>query len=210
MEGSSLSETNNGSQPTSNDIFQTLIDHHSRLKYFLPGSEAPTDAAHVPHPYNRPSYDQMYMAIAEIVALRSTCLRGRVGAVITKDTRIISIGYNGAPSKIGQCDQYGCIIDSEKGGCIRTIHAEQNAIAYASRIGIPIENAAIYVTVSPCIDCAKLIIASGIKRLVYLQEYRNSYALEYLELSGLEVEQLNYGLSAIYNEYCGQEASECQ
>ena len=210
MEGSSLSETNNGSNLACNDIFQTLIDHHSRLGYFLPDAETAKEGKSAILPFQRPSFDQMYMAIAEIVALRSTCLRGRVGAVITKDTRIISIGYNGAPSKIGQCDQYGCIIDSEKGGCIRTIHAEQNAIAYASRIGIPIENATIYVTVSPCIDCAKLIIASGIKRLVYLQEYRNSYALEYLELSGLEVEQLNYGLSAIYNDYCGQEASECQ
>ena len=201
-----MSGTNCGSNPSYNDIFQTLIDHHSRLNYFLPGAETATDGKSALLPYKRPSFDQMYMAIAEIVALRSTCLRGRVGAVIAKDTRIVSIGYNGAPSKIGQCDQYGCIIDSDKGGCIRTIHAEQNAIAYASRIGIPIENAALYVTISPCIDCAKLILASGIKRLVYLQEYRNSYALEYLRLSGLEVDHLDYGLSAICKEYCEQEA----
>lgn len=204
-----MSETNNGSQPVCPDVFKTLITHHAQLRSVYPG-ETTEVLAPRPLPFNRPSFDQMYMAIAEIVALRSTCLRGQVGAVITKDTRVVSIGYNGAPSKIGQCDQYGCIVDSEKGGCIRTIHAEQNAIAYASRVGIPLENATLYVTISPCIDCAKLIIASGIKRLVYLQEYRNSYALEYLRLSGLEVEHQNYGLNAIYNEYYSQGTSECR
>jgi dCMP deaminase len=179
-----------------------LVARYPQLDYLLPESqERNTDNLGESIFGLRPSFDHVYMAIAEIVALRSTCLRGKVGAVIVKDTRIVSIGYNGSPSGMAQCDQCGCIIDSERGGCIRTIHAEQNAIAYASRIGIPIEGATIYVTISPCIDCAKLIIASGICRLVYLEEYRNSYALEYLSSSGIETKLLNQGLSEIYRDF---------
>jgi len=175
------------------DQFKKIIDKYTQLEYGCTDKLSEVNT--------RPSFDQMYMSIAEIVGLRSTCLRGKIGAVIVKDTRIVSIGYNGAPATLGQCDEYGCIIDKERGGCIRTIHAEQNAIAYASRVGIPLENGTLYVTMSPCIDCAKLIIASGISRIVYKEEYRKGYAVDYLKLSGIDIEQLNFGLDDVMKNF---------
>jgi len=182
------------------DQFDSLIEKYEQLEYHLLGKPE--------NGFPRPSYDEMYMSIAQIVALRSTCLRGRIGAVITKDTRIVSIGYNGAPSKLAQCDQYGCIKDTERGGCIRTIHAEQNAIAYAARVGIPLEGGTLYVTMSPCIDCAKLIIATGIKKVIYYEPYRKGYALDYLKVSGIELVHLQTGLNEIYQKYIDLAPSE--
>ncbi|HPE67921.1 MAG TPA: dCMP deaminase family protein [Thermotogota bacterium] len=175
------------------DQFKKLVDKYASLAYSFPQEVSSSPS--------RPSFDQMYMAIAQIVSLRSTCLRGRVGAVITKDTRIVSIGYNGAPASLGQCNEFGCITDLERGGCIRTIHAEQNAIAYASRVGIPLEGGTMYVTMSPCIDCAKLILASGLSRVLFFEEYRNSYALDYLEVSGVQVSQVGFGLQQIFETF---------
>lgn len=178
------------------DQFDSLIKKYAQLEYLTLGK--PEDG------FPRPSYDEMYMSIAQIVALRSTCLRGKIGAVITKDTRIVSIGYNGAPAKLAQCDEHGCIKDTERGGCIRTIHAEQNAIAYAARVGIPLEGSTLYVTMSPCIDCAKLIIATGIKKVLYYEEYRKGYAIDYLKVSGIELVHLKSGLQEIFNNYCSE------
>lgn len=175
------------------DQFDSLIEKYTQLEYHLLGM--PEDG------FPRPSYDEMYMSIAQIVSLRSTCLRGKIGAVITKDTRIVSIGYNGAPAKLAQCDEHGCIKDTERGGCIRTIHAEQNAIAYAARVGIPLEGGTLYVTMSPCIDCAKLIIATGIKKVIYHEEYRKGYAIDYLKVSGIEIKHLESGLEQIVSNY---------
>ena len=179
------------------DKFDNLIKQYAQLEYHTLGK--PDDG------FPRPSYDEMYMSIAQIVALRSTCLRGKIGAVITKDTRIVSIGYNGAPAKLAQCDQHGCIKDTERGGCIRTIHAEQNAIAYAARVGIPLEGSTLYVTMSPCIDCAKLIIATGIKKVIYYEAYRKGYAIDYLKVSGIELVQLKSGLKDIYQKFYSEE-----
>jgi dCMP deaminase len=173
------------------DQFKDLVDKYKQLEYHLEEDM----------PFNRPSFDEMYMAIAEIVSLRSTCLRGKIGAVIVKDTRIVSIGYNGAPAKLGQCDEFGCIKDTDRGGCIRTIHAEQNAIAYAARVGIPLEGSTLYVTMSPCIDCAKLIIATGIKKVIYKEKYRKGYAVDYLEVSGIDMIHLETGIEEVYRKY---------
>jgi dCMP deaminase len=176
------------------DQYRNLIEKYPELTLSLGDEPRKT-------PFFRPSFDQMYMAIALIVGKRSTCLRGQIGAVICKDTRIISIGYNGAPSGMAQCNQEGCIIDTQRGGCIRTIHAEQNAIAYACRIGIPMERATLYVTLSPCIDCAKLIIASGIKRVVYYEAYRKGYAIDFLIQSGVQVEHLPFGIQEMISQF---------
>ncbi len=176
------------------DHFKSLVEKYEQLQYSFEGKPGPGG-------FSRPSFDQMYMAIAQIVSLRSTCLRGKIGAVIARDTRIISIGYNGAPAKLGQCDEHGCIKDTQRGGCIRTIHAEQNAIAYASRVGIKLEGSTLYVTMSPCVDCAKLIIASGIKKVFFHEEYRKGYAIDFLRVSGVEVEQLAFGLNDIVSDF---------
>jgi dCMP deaminase len=123
---------------------------------------------------SRPSFDDIYMELAENLAQRSHCVKIQVGAVLTKDTRIVSLGYNGPPAGTHNCDmewpKEGCPRDS-KGGCSLALHAEQNAIIYASKNNVPLENCSIYVTLSPCLACARIIYASGIKRVIYLNSY---------------------------------------
>ncbi|MEY3645354.1 MAG: hypothetical protein RL127_62 [Bacteroidota bacterium] len=123
----------------------------------------------------KPTFDSIYMELAEKLALRSHCTRAQVGAVLTKDTRIISIGYNGPPQGTHNCDEDfheegGCPRDS-KGSCSLALHAEQNAILYASKNGASIEGSTIYVTLSPCISCARIIYSMKIKRVIYLNSY---------------------------------------
>ena len=123
----------------------------------------------------KPTFDSIYMELAEKLALRSHCTRAKVGAVLTKDTRIISIGYNGPPQGTHNCDEDfhkegGCPRDS-KGSCSLALHAEQNAILYASKNGASIEGSTIYVTLSPCISCARIIYSMKIKRVIYLNSY---------------------------------------
>jgi dCMP deaminase len=130
---------------------------------------------------DRPAFDDIYMELAVNLAKRSHCIKRHVGAVLTKDTRIISIGYNGPPSGTHNCDeewpQTGCPPDS-KGGCSLAIHAEQNAILYAVKNKTSVEGATLYVTLSPCLACARIIYSMGIEKVLYL----NSYA-EYKKLA---------------------------
>ena len=112
----------------------------------------------------------MYAQILKIVAQRSTCNKPN-SALIIKDGRIISMGYNGSPKGQEHCLDHGCE-QGPDGGCIRTIHAEQNAIAFAAKYGISTEGAVLWCTTSPCVPCAKLIINSGIVEVVYLDQYR--------------------------------------
>ena len=114
------------------------------------------------------------MELAVNLARRSHCIKRHVGAVLTKDTRIISIGYNGPPSGTLNCDEEypveGCPRDS-KGGCSLAIHAEQNAILYAVKNKSSVEGATLYITLSPCLACARIIFSMGIKRVIYLNSY---------------------------------------
>ena len=123
---------------------------------------------------SRPDFDDIYMELAVNLAKRSHCIKKHVGAVLTKDTRIISIGYNGPPAGTHNCDvefpSEGCARDS-KGSCSLALHAEQNAILYASKNGASIEGSTIYVTLSPCISCARIIYSMKIKRVIYLNSY---------------------------------------
>lgn len=132
----------------------------------------------------RPSFDDIYIELAENLARRSHCVIIKVGAVLTKDTRIVSLGYNGPPAGTHNCDEEwpdtGCPRDS-KGGCSLALHAEQNAIIYASKNNVPLENCSLYLTLAPCLACARIIYASGIRKVIYL----NSYA-EYKGLSSDE------------------------
>ena len=122
----------------------------------------------------RPAFDDIYMELAVNLAKRSHCIKRHVGAVLTKDTRIISIGYNGPPSGTHNCDEEwpeaGCPRDS-KGGCSLAIHAEQNAILYAVKNKTSVEDATLYVTLSPCLACARIIYSMGIRRVIYLNSY---------------------------------------
>ncbi len=122
----------------------------------------------------KPAFDDIYMELAVNLAKRSHCIKRHVGAVLVKDTRIISIGYNGPPSGTHNCDEewpdQGCPRDS-KGGCSLAIHAEQNAILYAVKNQTSVNGATLYVTLSPCLACSRIIYSMGIKRVIYLNSY---------------------------------------
>src|SRR3989344_4813736 len=121
----------------------------------------------------RPSWDEYFIKIAEHVGSRSTCDRAHVGAVITKNNVIMSTGYNGAPRGLPHCDDIGHEIVG--GHCVRTVHAEANAIAQAARNGLSIDGACIYLTNSPCYDCFKMIINSGVSEVKYKNFYMSRY-----------------------------------
>ena len=125
-------------------------------------------------PIIRPAFDDIYMELAVNLAKRSHCIKRHVGAVLTKDTRIISIGYNGPPAATHNCDEewptVGCPRDS-KGGCSLAIHAEQNAILFAVKNKTSVEGATLYVTLSPCLACSRIIFSMGISKVIYLNSY---------------------------------------
>ena len=139
----------------------------------------------------RINMDSVFMFTAYLFALRGTCLRKKVGSVIVKDKRIISTGYVGSPPGADHCIDKGCIIDERTKGCIRTVHAEMNAIIFAAKNGIPLKGSSMYVTMSPCINCAKAITVSGIEELVYDVEYRDTSGLEYLKENKIQVRQFH-------------------
>lgn len=140
----------------------------------------------------RSTRSEMFVGILEIVKKRSTCSRSQVSALIAKENRIISMGYGGSPSGLPHCLDEGCIM-GPNGGCIRTIHAECNAIAFSARHGISIEGADLWTSLSPCIDCAKLIINSGVTSVYYLEEYRNTEGIKLLIAAGIKVFQYENG-----------------
>lgn len=133
----------------------------------------------------RPSWNEYFMNVAHEVAKRSTCERAQVGAVIVKDKRILTTGYNGSPRGLPHCTEVGCLMDN--GHCVRTLHAEQNAIIVAALHGVITEGATIYITHQPCFLCAKMIINAGIVQIVYDKEYPDDRAREFLEQAGVEL-----------------------
>ena len=148
------------------------------------------------YPMSKPSFDHIFMNLATDLAARSHCVRAHVGAVLTKDTRIISIGYNGPPAETHNCDEewpdVGCARDS-RGSCSLALHAEENAILYASKNGSRIEGSTLYTTLSPCIACARLILSSGIKLVFYKDSYAaykglpSDEGVDFLKRFGVEV-----------------------
>lgn len=141
------------------------------------------------HADNRIPWNQYFMAQALLLSLRGTCTRLEVGATIVKDKRIIAGGYNGSVSGDHHCIDAGCYIVD--GHCVRTIHAEINALLQCARLGISTDNAEIYVTHFPCLQCTKAILQAGIKKIHYLNNYRNNqYAQTLIEQVGVEVNQV--------------------
>ncbi len=144
---------------------------------------------------SRPDFDEYFMRIAVEVASRATCLRRHVGAVLAKDKRIISTGYNGSTSGAPHCADVGCLIvkrDDEDGStkehCIRTVHAEENSILHAAKHGVSTEGATLYVTAGPpCVACAKNLINAGIKRIVYSGNYPGEHAVRFLKDAKVEL-----------------------
>ncbi len=143
---------------------------------------------------DRPSLDEYFMKIASVVATRSTCLRHNVGSVIVRDKRIISTGYNGAPTGLPHCLEIGCSREGVESGThherCRAVHAEQNAIIQAAIHGVSTVGSTLYCTHQPCVLCAKMIINAQIMRVVYGISYPDDEALKFLELAGIEVLQL--------------------
>jgi len=145
---------------------------------------------------NRPAWDTYFMNITNLVAERSTCLRRAVGAVLVKDKRILSTGYNGAPASLKHCSEVGCLREQlgvESGKMhelCRGIHAEQNAIIQAAYHGVSVKGAAIYCTNQPCSICARMIINAGIVKIYYQSGYADSLAKDLLAEAQIELEQI--------------------
>ncbi|MCG7848120.1 MAG: cytidine/deoxycytidylate deaminase family protein [ANME-2 cluster archaeon] len=141
----------------------------------------------------RPTLDEYFMEIAQVVAKRSTCLRNQVGAVIVIDKRILSTGYNGAPRNLQHCLDIGCIRQQQniasgtRHELCRAVHAEQNAIIQSALHGVSTENATLYCTHQPCVLCAKMIINSKIKRVVFSNHYPDDEAMNFFNSAGVEV-----------------------
>ncbi|MEI6512296.1 MAG: cytidine/deoxycytidylate deaminase family protein [bacterium] len=134
---------------------------------------------------NRPSWDEYFMQIAHVVATRATCERRMVGAVIVRDRRILNTGYNGSPHGLPHCTEVGCKI--QDGHCIRTLHAEQNAIVQSALNGVSTRGASIYVTCQPCNICAKMIINAGIERVIFEGDYPDPFARELFAQAKVEL-----------------------
>jgi len=149
---------------------------------------------------SKPSFDVIYMELAQKLAQRSHCVKMHVGAVLTKDTRIVSLGYNGPPAGTHNCDvdwpEHGCPRDS-KGSCSLALHAEQNAILYASKNNVSVEGSTLYITLSPCIACARIIFTTGIRKVIYLNSYAeykkipSDEGVDFLKKFGVDVVQFN-------------------
>ncbi|MDR1617147.1 MAG: cytidine/deoxycytidylate deaminase family protein [Syntrophomonadaceae bacterium] len=142
----------------------------------------------------RPSWDEYFMQVAKLVATRSTCLRRRVGAVLVRQERIISTGYNGSPRGIVHCEKTGClrnmmsIPSGERYELCRGVHAEQNAIINAAYYGINTAGTVLYCTEQPCIICARMIINAGIVRIIHNGDFQDDLSLKLLHEAGIPIE----------------------
>ncbi len=153
----------------------------------------------------RPDFDEYFMRIAVEVASRATCVRRHVGAVLVRDNRILSTGYNGSPVGMQHCTEVGCLIvnrededGSTKEHCIRTVHAEENSILYAAKHGVSTEGATLYVTAGVCVACAKNLINAGIKRIVYAGDYPGEHARKFLD--GANVQLIHFDPDVLKNK----------
>lgn len=141
----------------------------------------------------RPTWDEYFMEIVELIKTRSTCIRRQVGALIVKDKRIVATGYNGAPMGCRHCQEVGCIrqeLDIPPGQrheLCRGIHAEQNAIIQAAYTGVSVKDSILYVTTQPCSLCAKMIINAGIKKIVFKGDYPDELSMSMLKEAGIRV-----------------------
>lgn len=156
----------------------------------------------------RPEFDDIFMELAVNLARRSHCIKRHVGAVLTKDTRIISIGYNGPPAGTHNCDlewpEEGCPRDS-KGGCSLAIHAEQNALLYAVKNKTEVEGATMYVTLAPCLACARIMFTMGVAKVIYLKSYAeykgiaSDEGVDFLKKFNVEVEKYHGSVANVTN-----------
>ena len=133
----------------------------------------------------RPTWNVYFMEIAQQVSKRSTCDRKNVGAVIVRDKVILSTGYNGSIRGVKHCDEIGHLIENSH--CVRTVHAEVNAVAQSAMNGTEIKNSSIYLTASPCWPCFKVIVNSGINKIYFGEFYRDEKIFKFAQESGIEL-----------------------
>ncbi len=152
---------------------------------------------------HRPSWDEYFLGICDFVARRSTCLRRQVGAILVRDKRILTTGYNGAPRGLRHCRELGgCqrqqmgVPSGQRHELCRALHAEQNAIIQAALHGVQVTGATMYTTTQPCVLCAKMLINAGVDRVVYCGTYPDRLAMEMLEEAGVEVVRWGSGEEA--------------
>ena len=138
---------------------------------------------------SRPDNDTYFMRMAELVATRSSCLRRNVGAVVVKEKRVLTTGYNGAPKGLKHCAEVGCVrlannIESgTRHELCRGVHAEQNAVIQAAYFGVSIKDSTIYTTNFPCVMCAKILVNAGVREIVYKDDYVDPLSRDVLEES---------------------------
>lgn len=143
----------------------------------------------------RPSNDEYFMEMAQLVSSRSTCMRRRVGAVIVKEKRVLSTGYNGSPKGTKHCEELGCIRvkmnvpSGTRHELCRGVHAEQNAVTQAAYFGVSVDGATIYTTTYPCSMCAKILINAGIKEIVYSEGYADDLSKDLLQEAGIKIRE---------------------
>lgn len=144
----------------------------------------------------RPSWDEYFIQLAYLVSQRSTCLRRKVGAVLVKDKRILATGYNGAPSKITHCEVVGCLREKlgvpsgERHELCRGLHAEQNVLLQAAIYGVSTKDSVLYITNAPCSICAKMLINAGIKEIVFVDDYPDKMAKEFLGEAKIKIRKM--------------------
>ena len=138
---------------------------------------------HNVNPSMRPGWDEYFMQVARTVATRATCPRASVGAVLVREHRILTTGYNGAPRRVGHCTEVGC--EMINGHCVRSTHAEANSVVQAALHGVSLEGSTAYCTHQPCVNCAKLLISAGVERIVYGEAYADPFAQEMLAEAGV-------------------------
>ncbi len=151
-------------------------------------------------PSTRPNWDDYFIAMALLAATRATCPRRRVGAVLVRDCRVLATGYNGSVRGAPHCDDVGCLIVKNDGreSCVRTVHAELNAILQCAVNGVSSSGAFLYCTDFPCVNCAKALVQAGVTRIVYLAEYPDANSSRILEEAGIQLFRAAAGADGHY------------
>lgn len=135
----------------------------------------------------RPDWDEYFLKLAMLASERATCPRMHCGCVLVKDKRVVSTGYNGSIPGDEHCEEVGCLVVDNH--CVRTVHAEMNAIVQAAKRGHAIDGATAYVTNMPCTSCAKALITAGIKRVVVFSDYHDTLATEFFAKAGVKIDK---------------------
>lgn len=153
------------------------------------------------HHHKRPSWDEYFLKLAMLASERATCPRMHCGCVLVRDRFVLATGYNGSLPAAPHCDDVGCLIVNDH--CVRTNHAEVNAVSQASRHGVSLAGATAYITNMPCTNCAKLLVAAGIVRVVVFSDFHDTLAESFFQQSGVTLErmpmpttQINYDLAS--------------